>query len=220
VSSSQDTFTGAVEWVAPASDGNINHWTIAVDVVSPGPANEEESERSNNRVARNSFNLVMAPGQSSTFWFQIAGDANHLNEAFDLEIVRDGLPSDFDIEFSVDETAVKSWTDQMRGFAPVTPPELADVTPERISAVSKRMRLLRNRGQMELVSLEGGRPLLARLVFRLPEIDSQVFSGGGQMRRSVTINTKNEYGIFGGLSVNIEIDPNATQINQIIYAQK
>jgi subtilisin family serine protease len=218
--SSQDTFTGAVEWVAPASDGNINHWTIAVDVVSPGPANEEESERSNNRVARNSFNLVMAPGQSSTFWFQIAGDANHLNEAFDLEIVRDGLPSDFDIEFSVDETAVKSWTDQMRGFAPVTPPELADVTPERISAVSKRMRLLRNRGQMELVSLEGGRPLLARLVFRLPEIDSQVFSGGGQMRRSVTINTKNEYGIFGGLSVNIEIDPNATQINQIIYAQK
>ncbi len=219
-SSSQDTVTGAVEWLVPHSAGNMTHWSIAVDLVSPNPPNDVEMDRSNNTAISNFFRITMVPGQVATFQFYIHGDPRQMHEPFDLEVVRHRLPLDFDIELSLDEVTADEWVEGMRGFEPVTPAALAEFPAAVADNVSKSIRLLRDRGQLERIKLTDGMPILARMVIRAPEIDSGIYSEQNTSGHYIVVNTANQYGIFGGLTLAIEINQDATELNNIIYAQK
>jgi hypothetical protein len=108
----------------------------------------------------------------------------------------------------------------MRGFEPVTPVVLAEFPTDAADNVSKSIRLLGDRGQLERISLTDGRPLLARIVIRAPEIDSGIYSERDTSAQYIVVNTVNEYGTFGGLTLKIGINQDATELNNIIYAQK
>ena len=108
----------------------------------------------------------------------------------------------------------------MRGFEPVTPVELAEFPAHVADNTSKSIRLLRNRGQLERIALADGKPVLARLVIRAPEIDSDTYSQRDTSRQYLLVNTANDYGTFGGLTLNIKIDQDAAQVNKLIYTQK
>ena len=58
--------------------------------------------------------------------------------------------------------------------------------------------------------------MLARLVIRSPEIDSDTYSKPDTSRQYLLVNIANDYGNFGGLTLNIEIDQDAAQANKLI----
>jgi serine protease AprX len=218
--STQETVTGAVEWFVPHSARNPTHWSIAVDLVSPDPPNAEEADRSNNLAINNFFHVTMVPGQVSTFQFYIHGDPRQIRDAFDLDVVRNHLPLDFEVELSLDEVAADKWVEGMRGFEPVTPVVLAEFPTDVAENVSKSIRLLGERGQLERIALTDGKPIMARMVIRAPEIDSGVYSDRNTSGQYILVNTANDHGIFGGLTLSIGIDRDAAELNNIIYAQK
>jgi len=189
-------------------------------VVSPNPPNDVEADRSNNAAINNFFDITMVPGQVSTFQFYIHGDPRRILQPFDLEVIRKRLPLDFDVELSLDEVATDKWVEGMRGFEPVTPVLLAEFPTGAADNVSKSIRLLGDRGQLERVALTDGKPLLARIVIRAPEIDSDIYSERGAPAQYIVVNTANDHGTFGGLTLKISIDQDATELNNIIYAQK
>jgi len=121
---------------------------------------------------------------------------------------------------SLDEVATDKWVEGMRGFEPVTPVLLAEFPTGAADNVSKSIRLLGDRGQLERVALTDGKPLLARIVIRAPEIDSDIYSERGAPAQYIVVNTANDHGTFGGLTLKISIDQDATELNNIIYAQK
>jgi hypothetical protein len=162
----------------------------------------------------------MVPGQVATFQFYIHGDPRRIREPFDLDVVRNRLPLDFDVELSLDEVATDKWVGGMRGFEPVMPVMLAEFPPDAAENVSKSIRLLGERGQLERIALADSKPILARMVIRAPEIDNGVYSDRDTSGRYIVINTANEHGTFGGLTLSIGIDQDASQLDNIIYAQK
>jgi len=213
--------SGVFEYIGSySSTENTTHWSIAVDVVSPNPPNDVEADRSNNAAINNFFDITMVPGQVSTFQFYIHGDPRRILQPFDLEVIRKRLPLDFDVELSLDEVATDKWVEGMRGFEPVTPVLLAEFPTGAADNVSKSIRLLGDRGQLERVALTDGKPLLARIVIRAPEIDSDIYSERGAPAQYIVVNTANDHGTFGGLTLKISIDQDATELNNIIYAQK
>jgi serine protease AprX len=218
--STQDTVTAAVDWLVPMSATTSGHWSLAVEVVSPNPPNDTEVDRANNLVVNNFFNVKMAPGQISTFRFYIHGDPRRVAEAFDIEVARDGLSQEFDIELSLDEATALQWVERMRGFEPVQSVELAEFPTDVADSLGKSISLLRDRGQLERVALTNGQPLLATLVIRAPEIDSDVYSQRYAAARYLKITTANDNGTFGGLTVNVEIDEDAAEVKQMIFVRK
>ena len=218
--SSQDTVIGAVDWFVPVSDNGINHWSLGVDVVGPNPPNREETNRNNNITFTNHFNITIFPGEIFTFLFFIHGDPRGPNEPFDLEVVRRTLSQDFDVQLSLDEVSADKWVERMRGFELVSPAEVAEFPADVAEYVSKSMRLLGDRGQLEGVALTDGQPVPARIVIRAPEIDSLYYAPAEQQNQYLVINTANGSGIFGGLALSISINPNATPINNVIYTVK
>jgi subtilisin family serine protease len=220
IGSTQDTVTAAVDWQVPMSATSSGHWSLAVEVVSHNPPNDVEANRSNNLAVNNFFNITMAPGQISTFKFYIHGDPRRSIEPFDIEVARNGLPQEFSVELSLDEATATQWVERMRGFEPVQSVELAEFPTDVANSIGKSISLLRDRGQLERVALTNGQPLLATLVIRAPEIDSDVFSQRYASPRYLSINTANDYGTFGGLTLNVEIDEDAAQLKQMIFVRK
>ena len=218
--STQETVTGAVEWFVPHSSENTTHWSIAVDLVSPNPPNVEEVDRSNNTAINNFFHIMMVPGQVSTFQFYVHGDPRQIGEPFDLDVIRNRLPLEFDVELSLDEFAADKWVEGMRGFEPVMPVTLAEFPTDAADNIGKSISLLGDRGQLERITLTDGRPILARMVIRAPEIDSGIYSDRNTSSHNIVVNTANEHGIFGGLTLSIGMNQDATELKDIIYAQK
>jgi serine protease AprX len=217
---SQDTVVGAVDWFVPLSDNGTNHWSLGVDVVGPNPPNKEESNRSNNITFTNHFNITVFPGEIFTFRFFIHGDPRSDNEPFDLKVVRKTLSSDFDIQLSLDEVPAENWVERMPGFEPVSPVEVAEFPADVAEYVSKSMRLLGDRGQLERIALTDGHPVPARIVIRAPEINSRYYAPAEQQNQYLVINTANGSGIFGGLALSISISPSAIPVNNVIYSVK
>jgi len=217
---SQDTVVGSVDWLIPASEDGANHWSIGVDVVSPNPPNNEELNRTNNVALNNQFNVKMFPGEIFTFPFFIHGNPRKPSEPFDLEVVRGGLSRDFDVQLSLDEVTEEKWVERMLGFEPVDPDDFAEFPADVAQYVSKSMKLLGNKGQLERVALTGGLPVLAKLIIRAPEFNSLDYQPTQQQNQILIVNATNGGGIFGGLALNISITPDATPINKVIYTVK
>ena len=217
---SQDTVVGAVDWFVPASNNGANHWTLGVDIVSPVPPNDEEINRTNNIAFTNHFNITMFPGEIFTFRFFIHGDPRGLNEPFDLEVVRVGLPQDFDVRLSLDEVSADKWVERMRGFEPVDPDDVAEFPADVAVYINKSMKLLDDKGQLERIALTGGRPVPARIIIRAPEFSSLDNEPTRQQNQYIVVNAANGSGIFGGLALKISISPDATPIDKVIYTVK
>ena len=217
---SQDTVVGTVDWFVPMSDSDTNHWSLGVDVVGPNPPNKAETNRTNNIASRNYFNISVSPGEIFTFRFFIHSDPRNLYEPFDLEVVRRGLSPDFNVELSLDEVSANKWVERMRGFEPVSPVEIAEFPANVAEYVSKSMKLLGGRGHLERIALTDGHPVPARIVIRAPEIDSRYYAQAENQNQYLVVNTANGNGIFGGLALNISINPDATQIRNFIYTEK
>ena len=66
------------------------------------------------------------------------------------------------------------------------------------------------------IALADGKPVLARLAIRSPEIDSDTYSKPDTSRQYLLVNNANDYGNFDGLTLNIEIDQDAAQANKLI----
>lgn len=217
---SQDTVVGTVDWFVPLTDNDTHHWSLGVDVVGPNPPNKEETKRSNNITFRSYFNITLSPGEIFTFRFFIHGDPRSIHEPFDLEVVRRGLSPDFDVELSLDEASADKWVERMRGFAPVSPVDVAEFPANVAEYVSKSMKLLGDRGHLEQISLADGHPVPARIVIRAPELDSPYYARAQNQNQYLVVNSANSNGIFGGLALDISINPDATQIKNIIYTEK
>jgi hypothetical protein len=211
---------GAVDWFAPASDNGTNHWSLGVDVVAPTPPNEEEENRTNNIAFTNYFDISMFPGEIFTFRFFIHGDPRGLDVPFDLEVVRRGLSQDFDVQLSLDEVSADKWVERMRGFEPVDPDDVAEFSVGVAEYVNKSMKLLADKGQLERIALTDGRPVPARIIIRAPEFGSLDYEPSQQQNQYLVVNAANAGGIFGGLTLNISISPDATPINKVIYTVK
>jgi subtilisin family serine protease len=218
--SSQDTVVGTVEWFVPLKDTDTRHWSLGVHVVGSNPPNKDEKNRSNNTTFRNYFNITVSPGEIFTFRFFIHGDPRSLYEPFDLEVVRRGLSPDFDVELSLDEVSANKWVEGMRGFEPVSAVDVAEFPADVAEYVSKSMKLLGDRGHLERISLVDGHPVPARIVIRAPEIDSGYYARAANQNQYLVINSANGNGIFGGLALDISVNPDAAQIKNIIYTQK
>ena len=74
------------------------------------------------------------------------------------------------------------------------------------------------RGHVERIALTDGHPVPAKIVIRAPEIDSRHYAQAEY--QNLVVNSANGNGIFGGLALNISINPDATQIKNIIYTEK
>jgi serine protease AprX len=217
---SQDTVIGAVDWFVPISDNGTSHWSLGVNVVGPNPPNKKESDRTNNVAFTNHFNITIYPGEIFTFRFFIHGDPGDINEPFDLEVVRRTLSPNFDVQLSLDEVSAEKWVERMRGFEPVSPAEIAEFPADVGKYISKSMKLLGDRGQLERIALADGRPVPARIVIRAPQIESRYYEPAELQNQYLVINTANSSGIFGGLALSISINPDATPIKSVIYTVK
>jgi serine protease AprX len=213
----QDTVVGSVDWFIPAAEDGTNHWSIGVDVVSPNPPNEEETNRSNNVALNNQFNVSMFPGEIFTFRFFIHGDPRNPNEAFDLGVVRGGLSQDFDVQLSLDEVSAEKWVERVRGFEPVDAVEIAEFPVDVAQYNNKSMKLLGNEGQLERIALTDQRPVLARLTIRAPDFSSLDYEPMEQQNQVLIVNASNDNGVFGGLALNISITPDAIPIKKVIF---
>ncbi len=216
----QDTATGVVEWDIPAASDTATHWTIRVEVVTPTPPNRPDVNPDNNSAISNHFSIGVAPGKISTFRFYIYPDPDHPAEPFRLELLRQGLSSEFEIEFSLDGLGIPDATATIRGLAPVQPAELAEFPADIAYSANKTLRLLGDRGQLDQIVLARGEPVLARLVIRAPEADSQVYNNSLYRPRILTVTTSNAFGRFGGLALDFTIDGDAARVDNLIYAQK
>jgi serine protease AprX len=213
--SSQDSFTGAVEWMAPRSDGRIGHWAIAVEAVTQRPFNAAEAELSNNRAVRNGFEISLAPGQTSAFGFNIYEDPARPGEPLDVEIVRSGGTGDFEIGLSLpgQDSLVQTGLEVPEAGSP-------GIEKGNARGDARAMLLLRDRALIESVRLPGDGPVAARLLIRAPEIDNDMFPDQPAIPTRITINASNERGTVGSFAVDVRIDPDAARLNRIIYAQK
>jgi subtilisin family serine protease len=198
---SQDSVVATADWLAPVSENGTNHWTLGVDIVAPNPPNKEELDRTNNTAFTNHFDISMFPGEIFTFRFFIHDDPRDPGETFDLEIIRRGLPQDFDVLISLDDLPA----DERVGDA-----EFAN----------KSMKLLADKGHLEHISLPDSRPVAARITIHAPEFSSLDYEPKPQQNQYLVVNAANKRGIFGGFTLNISIDPNATPINKVIYSIK
>ena len=166
------------------------------------------------------FNITIYPGEIFTFRFFIHGDPGSINEPFDLEVVRRTLSPNFDVQLSLDEVSAEKWVERMRGFEPVSPAEIAEFPADVGKYISKSMKLLGDRGQLERIALTDGRPVPARIVIRAPQIESRYYEPAELQNQYLVINTANSSGIFGGLALSISINPDATPIKSVIYTVK
>jgi hypothetical protein len=206
--SSQDTFTGAVEWITPQSGGQVGHWAIAVEAVAATPTNDSETDIENNRVVRNAFDIDLAPGQTSVFGFNIYGDPQQAGAPVNLEVIRSGSLDGFQVELSLHGDDASLTYEGLKGLTAPGP------------AGMRSMQMLQDRARVEGIQLPDGKPGAARLVIRAPDVDNETLSDPGYAPARITINARNEFGIIGGLTVDVRIDPDAAKLNRIIYAQK
>jgi len=206
--SSQDTFTGAVEWLTPQTGGHIGHWTIAVEAVAASPMNSVETITDNNSALRNAFEIVLAPGQTTVFGFNIYIDAQHPRAPLNLEFIRSGSAENFSFEFSLPQNE-----------SPVTYTGLTGLSVTDAEGIPA-MPLQSDRARVEGIQLAGGLPVTARLQIRAPDVDDVSLSQEDSMPTRITINARNEFGLVGGVTVDVRLDPDAAKLNRLIYAQK
>ncbi len=207
--SSQDTFTGAVEWVAPQVDGPVGHWALAVEAVTPTPINKPEITTENNRAVRNDHEIVMAPGQTSVFAFNIYGDPEHPGAAIDLELVRGGSPAEFLFDLVL---PVQGSTLVYEG--------LTTTSSGVVSSGSQSMSLVRDRGRVKGLQARSSEARTANLIIRAPDIDNLQLVADSREPVKVTISARNEHGSVGSVTIDVRIDPEAAKLNRVIYAQK
>ncbi len=124
------------------------------------------------------------------------------------------------MELSLDDVSVSDWSGTIRGFQPIQPIELAEFPADIAYSTNKSMKLLGDRGRLEDIALTGGKPVAARLVIRSPEADSGVYADRRTISRTLIVNTSNDFGRFGGFTLNFRVDDDAARIDNIIYAQK
>ncbi len=207
--SSQDTFTGAVEWVAPQVDGPVGHWALAVEAVTPMPINKPEITTENNRAVRNNYEIVLAPGQTSVFAFNIYGDPEHPAASIDLELARGGSPAEFLFDLRL-------------------PAQDANLTYEGLTGTSsgdqstgrQSMSLVRDRGRVKGLQAPNGEPRTANLIIRAPDVDNLQMGNDNREPVSIVISARNEHGTVGSVTVDVRLDPEAAKLNRVIYAQK
>lgn len=216
----QDTVTGVVEWAAPEYSEDLGNWTIAVEVVTPNPPNKFDVNRENNTAISNHFQIDIVPGMVSAFSFYIYPDPEHPLEPFNLELMRNGLPDEFDVELSIEDFSMAQWAGTIRGFSPVQRVELAEFPADIAYSANNTLKLLGDRGQLQQIVLAGSRPVLARLIIRAPEADSDVYLESLSRLRGLTVNTVSDFGKFGGLALLFNIDEDAARLDNLIYAQK
>ena len=82
------------------------------------------------------------------------------------------------------------------------------------------MPLQSDRARVEGIQLAGGLPVTASLQIRAPDVDDVSLSREDSMPTRITINARNEFGLVGGVTVDVRLDPDAAKLNRLIYAQK
>lgn len=207
--SSQDTFTGAVEWVAPQIDGPVGHWALAVEAVTPRPINEIETATENNRAVRNGYEIVMAPGQTSVFAFNIYEDLEHPAAEIDLELIRGGSQAEFLFDLSLPAQESTLIYEGLTG-----------ATSVNVSSGSQSMSLVRDRARVKGLQANSRDPRTANLIIRAPDVDNLQMVDDNREPVKITINARNEYGTVGSVTVDVRLDPEAAKLNRVIYAQK
>ena len=77
-----------------------------------------------------------------------------------------------------------------------------------------------NKKGVHIDSEHNGRAVAGRLVIQAPEFSSLDYQPKPEQRQYLVVNAVNERGIFGGLALNISINPDATPINKVIFSVK
>lgn len=207
--SSQEAFTGAVEWVAPEVDGPIGHWALAVEAVTVTPVNDVESETTNNFAVRNHYEIVMAPGQTSVFNFNIYRDTEHRDKAVDLELIRSGGVEDFQFDLALNDDE-----------SPLDYEGLQALANSESRASPGLLTLMRDRARLTGLSSVDGEQQSARLILRAPDVDNLTMVDNDSEPVRITIVARNEFGPAGRVTIDVRLDPDAAKLNRVIYAQK
>lgn len=210
--SSQDTAEAVVNWNVAIPTGN--HWCVGVGIVAHTPPNVPEVNTSNNRAFRNFFHIVVTYNQILPFEFLVYPDARRPLDPFDLEIVRKGLPQEFNIQLMVDKRIAKDWFRELEGLE-IKEPDLKnmdlyeEIALKRGEFIPAYVKLQGKHGIMRGIRAPEGNPV--RVVALIQAPGKKVAENIRQVKdgMKLVINAKNNEGVFGGLAFDIKFKQEA-----------
>jgi len=209
--SSQDTMVGVVNWNVPTP--TTDHWCVGIGIVAPNPPNAVEANRTNNKAFRNFFNIIVTYSQVYTFKFYVYPHPRHPREPFDLQIIRRGLPREFDVEFAIEQPIAEKWFRKIDGFKPIKKNFMAgrEWKDEELALQHREikydyLRMTKGRGILGGIATPRGKPVLVSLMIKAPS--KRVAEKMKWIKRDqlLVINAVNEKGAFGGLTLKVNLD--------------
>ncbi|HUE69681.1 MAG TPA: S8 family serine peptidase [Pirellulaceae bacterium] len=209
--SSQDTAVGVVNWNVPVPV--TDHWCVGIGIVAPNPPNATEVVRVNNRAFRNFFNIIVTYNQVAAFKFFVYPEMRRPKEPFDLEFVRRGLPKEYEVELAVEKGLADKWFAEARGFERMEHrgfknlPVNEELALQQGEPILSYARLAGDRGLLHGIAVPDGKPVLITAVLRAPGREVAEKLGKPSEEQLLVINAANGKGAFGGLTLNVKLDP-------------
>lgn len=214
--SSQDTAVAVVKWNVPVP--TTDHWCVGIGIVAHDPPNDPETVTTNNRAFRNFFDIVVIFNQVNSFDFLVYPHPRFPGDPFDLEVIREGLPNEFDVQLVMDKRIANDWFKKSKGFEIIKKPPLKNMPIDEEKAMKRGefipafVKLLGKQGILRGIRAPGGKPVRVTAQIRAPGKEEAAQMRVVKENIRLVINAMNEKEVFGGLTFDIKLEKDDTPV--------